>query len=89
MKHKAFERFSAESIDHLLIAFAQALKQIPRAKLVVVGEGDYRGNLQGLAGELKIEDKIEFTGFVDQAEKVRRLQGAWVAVCPSLKEGWA
>jgi glycosyltransferase involved in cell wall biosynthesis len=77
-----------KSIDHLLIAFAQTVKEISQAKLVVVGEGDYRGNLQGLAGKLKIEDKIEFTGFVDQAEKVRRLQGAWVAVCPSLKEGW-
>ena len=77
-----------KSIDHLLIAFAQTLKEIPQAKLVVVGEGDYRGNLEGLAGELKIEDKIEFTGFVDQVEKVRRLQEAWVAVCPSLKEGW-
>jgi glycosyltransferase involved in cell wall biosynthesis len=41
-----------------------------------------------LAGRLKIEDRVEFTGFVDQAEKVRRLQRAWVAVCPSLKEGW-
>jgi glycosyltransferase involved in cell wall biosynthesis len=71
-----------------LVAFSQTLKRIPQAKLVVVGEGDYKGELQSLAGRLKIEDKVEFTGFVDQAEKVRRLQGAWVAVCASLKEGW-
>jgi glycosyltransferase involved in cell wall biosynthesis len=77
-----------KSIDHLLIAFAQTLTQIPQAKLVVVGEGDYKGELQSLARRLKIEDKVEFTGFVDQEEKVRRLQGACVAVCPSLKEGW-
>ncbi|MGB7062048.1 MAG: glycosyltransferase family 4 protein [Candidatus Zixiibacteriota bacterium] len=77
-----------KSIDHLLIAFSYTLKKIPRARLVVVGEGDYKGELQNLAGRLKIGDKVEFTGFVDQAEKVRRLQRAWVAVCPSLKEGW-
>jgi glycosyltransferase involved in cell wall biosynthesis len=77
-----------KSIDHLLVGFAQTLKQIPQAKLVVVGEGDYKGELQSLAGKLKIEDKVEFTGFVDHEEKVRRLQSAWVAVCPSLKEGW-
>ena len=77
-----------KSIDHLLTAFSYTLKKIPRSRLVVVGEGDYRGELQNLAGRLKIEDKVEFTGFVDQAEKVGRLQRAWVAVCPSLKEGW-
>ncbi len=31
------------------------------------------------------EDRAQI---VDQAEKVGRLQRAWVAVCPSLKEGW-
>ncbi|UCB52859.1 MAG: glycosyltransferase family 4 protein, partial [Candidatus Zixiibacteriota bacterium] len=77
-----------KSIDHLLIGFSQTLKKIPQAQLVVVGEGDYKGELQSLATRLKIEDKVEFTGFVDQSEKVRRLQRAWVAVCPSLKEGW-
>jgi len=77
-----------KSIDHLLVGFSHTLQKIPRAKLVVVGEGDYKGELLSLAARLKIEGGVEFTGFVDQAEKVRRLQGAWVAVCPSLKEGW-
>lgn len=77
-----------KSIDHLLFAFSQTLKKIPEAKLVVVGEGDFKGNLINLASRLNIKDKVEFTGFVSQQEKVERLQEAWVAVCPSLKEGW-
>ena len=77
-----------KSIDHLLSAFSLTLKKIPEAKLVVVGEGDFKDNLINLANELNIKDKVEFTGFVDQHEKVKRLQKAWVAVCPSLKEGW-
>jgi glycosyltransferase involved in cell wall biosynthesis len=77
-----------KSIDHLLSAFALTLKDIPKAKLVIVGEGDYKANLIDLAQKLGITDKVEFTGFVDREEKVRRLQRAWVAVCPSLKEGW-
>jgi glycosyltransferase involved in cell wall biosynthesis len=77
-----------KSIDHLLRAFSLTLKKIPEAKLVVVGEGDFKDNLISLANELNLGDRVEFTGFVDQSEKVRRLQKAWVAVYPSLKEGW-
>jgi len=77
-----------KSIDHLLHAFSIAQKKIPEAKLEVVGEGDFKDNLISLVNKLNLRDKVEFTGFVDQSEKVRRLQKAWVAVYPSLKEGW-
>ncbi len=77
-----------KSIEHLLSAFSLVLKDLPQAKLVIVGEGDYKSHLIDLANKLNIQDKVEFTGFVDMGEKVRRLQKAWVAVCPSLKEGW-
>ncbi len=77
-----------KSVDHLLWAFSLTLAKIPDAKLVIVGEGDYKRNLIELVKKLKLGDKIEFTGFVSSAEKIRRLQSAWVAVCPSLKEGW-
>jgi glycosyltransferase involved in cell wall biosynthesis len=77
-----------KSVDHLLIAFSLIQKKIQNARLVIVGDGDYKGELIQLANGLNIGDKVEFTGFVDQSEKVRRLQKAWVAVYPSLKEGW-
>ncbi len=77
-----------KSIDHLLNAFFLTLRKIPEAKLVVVGEGDYKDNLISLANRLNITNQVEFTGFVDRKEKVKRLQKAWVAVYPSLKEGW-
>ncbi len=77
-----------KSIDHLLSAFSRSLKKIPEAKLVVVGEGDFKGSLINLTSRLNMKDKVEFTGFVDKSEKVKRLQKAWVAVYPSLKEGW-
>lgn len=77
-----------KSVDHLLTAFSHTLGRIPEARLTVVGDGDYKGELAALAQRLKIKDGVEFTGFVDRSEKVRRLQSAWVAVYPSLKEGW-
>jgi len=77
-----------KSIDHLLSAFSLTLEKIPQAKLVIVGEGDFKDSLINLANRLNIRDKVEFTGFVDRQEKVKRLQEAWVAVYPSFKEGW-
>jgi glycosyltransferase involved in cell wall biosynthesis len=77
-----------KSIDHLLTAFSLTQKKIPDAKLVIVGDGDYKNELIDLARRLNISHKVEFTGFVDKSDKVKRLQKAWVAVYPSLKEGW-
>jgi glycosyltransferase involved in cell wall biosynthesis len=77
-----------KSIDHLLKAFALTLETIPAARLMVVGEGDYKEELIRLSRRLSLDGKVEFTGFVDEEEKVKRLQQAWVAVYPSLKEGW-
>jgi glycosyltransferase involved in cell wall biosynthesis len=77
-----------KSIDHLVLAFSKILDRMPQARLVIVGEGDYKAELMALAERLKIESKVEFPGFVDQSDKVHRLQRAWVAVYPSLKEGW-
>ncbi len=77
-----------KSIDHLLEAFRLALEEIPEAKLTIVGEGDYKDKLMSLTEKLDLKREVEFTGFVDRKEKVKRLQSAWVAVYPSLKEGW-
>jgi glycosyltransferase involved in cell wall biosynthesis len=77
-----------KSIDHLLTAFSLLLRRMPEARLVIVGEGDYKARLIDLARKLNLENRVEFTGYVDKHEKVKRLQKSWVAVCPSLKEGW-
>ena len=77
-----------KSIDHLLTGFSLLLDKIPEARLVIVGDGDYKGNLMDIAKKLNLEDRVEFTGFVDKYEKTERLRKSWVAVYPSLKEGW-
>lgn len=77
-----------KSVDHLLAGFSLILDKIPEARLVIVGDGDYKDNLIDFAKKLGLENRIEFTGYVDKCEKVKRLQKAWVAVYPSLKEGW-
>ena len=77
-----------KSIDHLLVGFSLILDKIPEARLVIVGDGDYKGYLMDFAQKLNLKNRVEFTGYVDKHEKVKRLQKSWVAVYPSLKEGW-
>jgi colanic acid/amylovoran biosynthesis glycosyltransferase len=55
-----------------LRAFSTFLKQHPNATLTIAGEGPLLRELQELAGELKLADRISFTGFVSQ-EQLREI----------------
>ncbi|PKK82896.1 MAG: hypothetical protein CVT49_11335 [candidate division Zixibacteria bacterium HGW-Zixibacteria-1] len=77
-----------KSVQHLILAFERILRDLPETELKIVGAGDYVPKLMALAGRLKVRHKIDFTGFVSQAEKVNYLRRSHVAVLPSSKEGW-
>ncbi len=77
-----------KSIQHLIVAFHRVRQQLPNARLMVVGTGDYLPELQKLVMSLGLTGAVEFPGFVSQAEKVERMRRAHVNVLPSLKEGW-
>ena len=51
-----------KSISNVIYAFLQALKKVPEAELVVVGDGIDLPHLKKLAHELGLEPKIKFTG---------------------------
>jgi len=77
-----------KSVDHLLLAMPAVLSAVPDARLIIIGDGDYRKNLQDLAYTLGIQEKVHFTGHVSHEEKVKLLNSLWLAVNPSPKEGW-
>jgi glycosyltransferase involved in cell wall biosynthesis len=77
-------RLSPEKgVDTLLRAFKRLLKQIPGARLEIVGDGPLRDSLQELARKLEIADGVEFKGPLPTAEMERRLETAWVQAVPS------
>ena len=51
-----------------LRAFASFLKRYPNATLTIAGEGPLLGQLQELARELKIDNRVSFTGFISQKQ---------------------
>lgn len=77
-----------KSVDHVIRAFAAIHREMPEARLVVIGRGDFQPELERLAAELGVKEATHFTGFVSEEEKLRLLQELWVVVNPSMKEGW-
>lgn len=68
-----------KGFDVLLRAFAR----VGEARLVIAGDGPERGRLEGLARELGVAGRVEFTGAIPPAELARRRATAWVAAQPS------
>jgi len=77
-----------KSIQHLIRALSLVQREVPNARLMVVGNGDYLGELKSLTRSLGLSAAVEFPGFVSQQNKVERMRRAHVSVLPSLKEGW-
>ncbi len=72
-----------KGVDVLLRAFAIVVARHPAARLIVVGDGPSRRELERLAKELGIVNGVEWTGKLTQSEMERRLDAAWVQVVPS------
>jgi glycosyltransferase involved in cell wall biosynthesis len=62
--------------------------ELPDLRLIVAGHGWWEPNLRLIATEMGLGDRVHFTGFVTDDEKRTLLGSAWVALMPSLKEGW-
>jgi glycosyltransferase involved in cell wall biosynthesis len=77
-----------KGLDLVLRALPAVRERVPGTRLIVVGDGPHRPALERLTRELRLNDAVEFTGFVPSGERVRRLREAHVAVQPSPKEGW-
>lgn len=86
-----------KAVDLLLIAFKQVLEKIP-ARLDIIGEGDQKANLEGIARNLSLisssnelnsdrsQENLRFLGWLSQADCAKQLGESDVLVLPSLYE---
>jgi glycosyltransferase involved in cell wall biosynthesis len=77
-----------KGVDWVMRTMPRVRERVPGARLVVVGDGPFRAELEQTTRRLGLEEAVEFRGFLPRAEKVRALQQAWALVQPSPKEGW-
>jgi glycosyltransferase involved in cell wall biosynthesis len=72
----------ARNLDVLIQAFSQAKRQVSNVKLLMVGDGLDRENLENLADELGMRDDILFTGQIPHGEVPDLIAAADVGVSP-------
>jgi len=75
-------------VELALRAAAALVPTMPALTLTVAGQGWWEQPLRELATSLGIADRVRFAGFVPEDAKHELLSRAWVALTPSLKEGW-
>ncbi len=75
-------------VELVLEAAAKIRPDVPDLRVVVVGQGQWLGELEAHAERLGMTHAVTFTGWVDEATKWRFLDEAWVLAMPSVKEGW-
>ena len=76
-----------KGIDHLIRALDLVRRQIPTARLIVLGDGPMRPDLERLTATLGLVDSVKFEGQVDRATVRSHLARARAFALPSAYEG--
>jgi glycosyltransferase involved in cell wall biosynthesis len=74
---------SEKNLELLLSAFALILKEMPSAKLVIVGRHEYQDTLMRQAQELGVAERTVFTGFIEHHRLGAAYESADVFAFPS------
>ncbi len=70
--------------QYLIRGFAELIRRVPNARLVIIGEGPLRRSLRSLTKSLGIDDSVHFLGALPHAEVMAWHRKAAVMVLPSI-----
>jgi glycosyltransferase involved in cell wall biosynthesis len=71
---------------YLVTAFAKVVGSLPEARLLIVGDGNLRGDLERQTRELRITRQVTFTGWRDDIPRI--MAALNLLILPSLWEGF-
>jgi glycosyltransferase involved in cell wall biosynthesis len=74
--------------DQLIEAAVIARRRVPELRVVIVGEGPMRAELEAAVERHEAREWITLAGRLDRAELVALYQRAWLVTSASLAEGW-
>jgi glycosyltransferase involved in cell wall biosynthesis len=75
-------------VDHVVKAFALVARQVPEARLTLVGRGEMEGEIQRMIAAEGLQDRVTMAGWLVTDKLCEQMQQAWVLTYPSPKEGW-
>jgi len=76
----------AKGQQHMIRAFGSVVKNVPDAKLIIVGDGDRRNYLKGLVLDLELSDRVFIIGSRDNPYKY--MKNSDIFVLSSIYEGF-
>jgi len=75
-----------KGVEVLVRSAEKVLASVPEARFVIAGKGPELGKLRHLVEQMDLSNKVELTGFIDDATRDRLYKVADCAVFPSLYE---
>lgn len=79
---------SVKGVNYLICAMKDVIEKYPNARLILVGDGEERRNLENLADKLNLNQKITFVGNIPNKDVSKYMKEADIFVLPSLSEGF-
>ncbi|WP_372894580.1 glycosyltransferase family 4 protein [Stieleria sp.] len=76
-----------KGLQYLLLAIPEILSNI-EAKFIITGDGDQRSKLEALCRKLRLNDAVEFLGFVSQQRLAEEYAKCDVWVNPGIVDSW-
>ena len=75
-------------VEHAIAVVARLAQRHPDLRLRVVGDGWWSEQVHEEAARAGVASRVDLLGHVDERTKHAELASAWVALAPSIKEGW-
>ena len=75
-------------VEHAIEVLARLADTHPDLRLRIIGDGWWAPNVRAHAEACGVSNRVDLLGFVPEAQKHAELAAAWVALAPSIKEGW-
>jgi glycosyltransferase involved in cell wall biosynthesis len=77
-----------KGVQDAVLAMGEVTKKVPDAKLLILGKGDYKKDLEELVVKLSLVRNIRFFGYVPFETKIQLIKQAHALIMPSYKEGF-
>lgn len=78
-----------KNVDILVKAIKLVKREHPEIKCVIIGDGPERNNLEKLVKNLKVNDNIVFTGFIENHDEIiSYMKSSKLFILPSTREGF-
>ena len=75
-------------VEHAITVLARLLPRHPGLRLHIVGGGWWADEVRAAAEQSGVTAQVDLLGHVDELTKNSELAAAWLALAPSVKEGW-